>query len=338
MPYPPWSISGVLLDARHGNPLAGLRVAASYLEPSDDLTTGAAPREVLLGTDISDAAGGFAITFRQSPLVEELVCRLQTCANTSFRLHVHGSVGQSYQASEPIPGGPDPLFSMQLIRIAARPLAAEGRADVASRLRYAHLTRLRDLVAQLLDNSAPSSLFGDWDIETRFGALAALEHAFLDPRSVLRPSVALPGLRDLQDSKSLATLRQKLGSHLNQSPVADAFARLVAKAELFPSLSSVDWALDVPALAKGGPGASIAAVERNYRTCCPRRRLWSSSRPVSARASRSWTRSNSQPTRLRLISSPRSSWHPAGRVGDLASPDLRSPRGAHSQPANISPC
>lgn len=256
-------VSGNLVNALSGYPLAGFYVCAYFVEPSSEAESAGAGR-VLLGDAMTDSAGGFEIEFHDSERVR-----------SRLRLLEQDGAG-SLVIEAGVPGG-EPLHTLQApravdhtplsvrVELPEVPVTAEHWKQLGARLEEARLVQLHAIVAELTTVPPARSLFGDWSPELRHSVVAELERAFVDPDRVLRSEGRPPTLRELRSPVAWESLRGGGGdAHLDARFVL-ALSALEAKTHSFDGLDRVDWVLDVSGFKDGDPEGVLKRAEEVYR-------------------------------------------------------------------------
>ncbi len=154
-------------------------------------------------------------------------------------------------------------------------------SEMANRLQDGRVGRLNELVDHLLLLAGGTSLFADWSLAARIGAVAGLESTLLDPTGVLRQAAPMPSMHQLQQFGAWeAWLDQVLGDDLRgrrgpadggpvpgRSPVGDpdtlaGYAyEAVNKTQSFESVATVDYPLNLQPLGGGSPSGAIVEID-----------------------------------------------------------------------------
>jgi hypothetical protein len=247
----PFSIQGVVVSRDTEYPLAGLRVRAC--------TYGASP----LGEALTDRSGRFEVFVPATPTVEQAMKTLHECCHSFFSLDVESADGKLLVTSRH-PVAQANLPAKLLVPLPAKPVPATIWREFGERIEQSRVVHLHELARQLMLIPPEQSLFGDWDLETRYSVLVELERSFLDPEGSLRASGVTPSFQALRIPGILDSHQRNLAA-LSRDPVLEtAFSKMTAKAGSFPNLFSVDWVTDPAEFKKGDPGAALAKFEGLY--------------------------------------------------------------------------
>src|SRR5262249_44807917 len=138
-----------------------------------------------------------------------------------------------------------------LVTLPAAPPTPQTWQTLSARLADAGITRLNEVVRVLVLQPPGQSLFGDWTLEQRHGAAAALEESFLDPGGVLKAQGPVPSFTAIAEPGALEAYQARLGAALKDGKVQDAFQEYRARVASFRQFEDVDWAVDTAALAQG---------------------------------------------------------------------------------------
>jgi hypothetical protein len=140
---------------------------------------------------------------------------------------------------------------------------------LAERSRVGPLMRLH-LIARCLCGSEEPDLFGDWTLDLRHSVLSRLDSAFLDPTRALRTVTELPSFAALRHPDLLDAFQDRLTPlAAGDERVAVALADLMARLESFEDIRSVNWPIDLDALAAGEPELAVDAFARDFRHLAP---------------------------------------------------------------------
>ncbi len=259
----PLNVRGTLLNAATGYPLQGLTVQVLFVEAPAQ--KGGKKRPLTpLGSGISGLDGAYLVAWDGSAAVTQKLCLLANCQDAQFTLQVSaGGASKPLLVTQPTAATGKTVVANLTVPIAAKPVSRQAWSQVGRRLHAASLTKLSDLVAQLVGVPPSQSLFRDWPLAQRHGAVAQLESAFLDPHGTLGKIAPLPSWQQLAAPSGVQSYRTALGARAEQVRVQKALLELSGKVTTFSSLSSVDWTID-PNQFTAGPAAAITANQSHY--------------------------------------------------------------------------
>lgn len=259
-----FGVNGKLLSAGHAYPLAGLTVQAVFIDPAS--VDGAEqnqrrPRETMIGAGDSGQGGEFRITFFETPLAQQKLRLLQNSLQGCLVLKVQALAARSEAGSERGKTSPRLYYVSEKFHSPIQnPLTLEiplerktilpGKwKEFASLLKRARLSALHIIAGQLLPGRAAGSLFRDWDLETRFSLLEALESAFLDPGGELQKAGFEPAFCNFTNPASLAADKKRLQK--SSEHLRNVYKNSAARAASYGGIQAVDTKVDLDDLAKG---------------------------------------------------------------------------------------
>ncbi|HEY8459849.1 MAG TPA: hypothetical protein VIM99_05675, partial [Blastocatellia bacterium] len=232
-------VSGLLVNAATGYPLAGLKVKMLMELPgaSEETRGGETAQglECLLGDAVSDARGRFDIVFAETPLARQQLCLLQNCREATCYFKVESLTGKSYHVSSPMPG----RTSSDLVIEVPLPLTlASGETwnALGKRLEEGRVAQLHSITEQLISVPAAQSLVGDWDVELRHSVAFELEQAFADPDGVLREIGPLPTFKSLRQPGAFDAYAESVLKKAGDPRAARALSVLRSKLVSFDDL------------------------------------------------------------------------------------------------------
>jgi receptor-binding and translocation channel-forming TcA subunit of Tc toxin len=250
-------LSGTLLNARSGDPLAGLCIKLYYLD-QPSRPAGEASR-MLLGSATSDHGGAFKMAWLPGRAVAERLCLLTNFAEARWALAVTDTQRKRLLAERAFEGPAANQTALEvLVPIPEKLLSAAKWGQIGERAKSAGLTQMNALVRELSGSAGSSSVFKDWPVEERQNALAELEAAFLDPEQALRKIKPLPAWRELAAPGGLDAYRQELGRPGRTAAAKAALDDVSRKLAAFPALSAVDWQIN-PSRFRQDPASGIIA-------------------------------------------------------------------------------
>lgn len=250
-------ITGILLNANNGYPLAGLLVKAYRIEPvllnnhnSSDVKH---QKKYLLAEGAADSTGYFSLSLNELELLE-----------CNFVLSVESQAGVIYFVSEPYARLKSTTRINLLVPFVVSAVDPSIWKALGKRLQEARLVQLHELVRQLSGTHSGNTIFGDWDLAVRHAILTELEHAFLDPDGVLRKYAQPPTFDALHSSVFLRQYRQELEPYLEEPGVQKAFTDMLSKLKTFSNLLDVDWVISPDDFKQGSLSMAVNKFSSLY--------------------------------------------------------------------------